>query len=240
MGGRFSGVLFLLFLFAAGEAYSQVSIGVTAGISQNQGPLNGDPYSLTRLWPTLGGDAIAFCTAGSGPAFGANLMWEASKVIGVGVVYSSANLNSADHHRTMRTSSLGLQLKVNFVRNTKKVVPFLQAAYMFTNSNKMHQDKATSTIYGSQTQPSFEITSSTGYGGSADLGVEIRLSEPWALLVLAGIHEVQLESPSANNAVNALNYGSYIAPVSVDGVVWLQGSAGLKYYFSRNSKKRDF
>lgn len=231
-------------LFAL-PSVAQVSFGFNAGIGSSTD--KGDQYALNTSWPKVsptGGSSsnqIVFYEGASATTISAYANWEATRIFSAGLVYSNVQFTGTASHRTGISNSLGVQLKLNFVANTSKVIPFIQAGYMFSNSNTMHQDKATSTQFPTQTQPAFELKSSTTLGIAGDLGVEIKLSAPFAVVVMAGFRGVELTDSASDAFIKALNYGaSFQSPSNIDGVFWMQGTIGLKYYVGFGKKKRDF
>ncbi len=238
----------LLWVFLALPSKAQVSFGIYAGFGNSMD--KGDQYALNTAWSVIpppssnngsSSQQIKFYDGASSSAFSANVNWEATPIFSAGLVYNNTHFTGSASHRTGSSSSLGIQLKLNFVANTRKVIPFIQAGYMFTNSNTMHQAKATSTKIATQTQPAFELKSSTSLGIAADLGVEIKLSTPLSLVLLAGFRGVELTDSSSDAFIKALNYGAgFQSPSNIDGVFWIQGSIGLKYYVGVGKKKRDF
>ncbi len=231
-----------ILILVAGTSTAQVSLGVYAGLG-NVGN-GGDTYALTSKWPTTatGGESkYAFFDRSSATTVMVNGVWEATPHFGAALLYRSTHFNSDAAHRSGSCTSIGIQFRINFISNKKKVIPFFQAAYMFSNSFTMHQEKATSSNYPTQTQPAFDLSFSSDLGVGGDLGIEIKLSQPFSVIVMWGVHGANLDNASALKTIQSLSWGAGVqAPISLDGVVWTQGSIGLKYYIGGGKKKRDF
>ncbi len=231
----------LLTLFFASEAKAQFSVGAHFGYAGSVD--GGDAYGLNTPWPSAlsgGGGSMVFTQGGTGTSALLNLTWEATSILGISLVYHTSSQTMAESKRRMTSNSIGIQVKVNFVRNIQKVVPFFQAGYFFSNSNTVKQEAAVSSKYPSQVMPAFEFKYSTTLGVSGDLGVEFKLSQPVSFVIQAGLHGVQLASEPDVNA-SSLDLGpSYRSPSNFDGAFWFQATGGVKYYFGKGKKKRDF
>ncbi|MBS1976221.1 MAG: hypothetical protein JST46_02550 [Bacteroidetes bacterium] len=230
------------------ESLAQISFGFQAGaVSVTD---KNDPYGLDNVWQTKTtgtgtnsnnsqtDNSTQFFSGGTGSSILAHLTWEASDHIGLTLLYRTTDFKMTVNHRTATSNSLGVQFKVNFVKNTEKFVPFFQAEYMFMNSNQMTQNAATSTTHPTQSQPAYSINSKTALGIGGDLGLEFKLSQSLALVVVGGFHGIQASDGSEN--LSSLNYGSYYAPTQISGVFFAQFTGGLKYYVGKGKKKRDF
>ncbi|MDZ4715372.1 MAG: hypothetical protein SH819_07870 [Cytophagales bacterium] len=241
-------------LFLSTGARAQFSIGANFGVAVAESG-GDDFFSLNKAWPTVGtgsgpssgSGGIPIAKGGSGNVLNFNLTWEASRILGISLVYRTISLTMPENSRTAGTNSLGVQFKVNFVKNTNKVVPFFQGGFFFTNSNTLKQTLAVSSQYPTQTMPAFEKSYSTGAGFSADLGVEFKLNQSFALVVQGGLNGADYYSgddtfaKSLNmNSSNPSPNSQYISPSNFDGVFWLQATGGIKYYLGRGTKKRDF
>ncbi|MDZ4715371.1 MAG: hypothetical protein SH819_07865 [Cytophagales bacterium] len=243
----------LVFLLLSTRSQAQFSFGAHFGYAVSSD--GGDSFPLDRPWRTSynspgqssGGGAMVVGEAGSGPSLNFNLTWEASRILGISLVYRTITLTMPQTFRTASSNSLGVQFKVNFVKNTRQVVPFLQAGFYFTNSNKVNQSKAVSTQYPTQTIPGFEKSYSSSLGISSDFGVEFKLSQPVSLVVQVGLHGADFGS-SDDTFAKALNMNTsnpspniqYTSPTNFDGAFWIQATGGIKYYVGRGKKKRDF
>ncbi len=177
---------------------------------------------------------MRFFSKGTGSFVKFTAMWEVSEIFSAGLTYRMAKWNMDENFRNATINSLGGLFRVNFTSNTKKVVPFFQGTFYFTNSNTMTQQQATN---GAQTQPAFNLSVSTSIGFEMDLGVEFKVGRSLGLQVTAGYGGVQATDP---DLVVNFNYSPYYSPQHIDGVFNYGFSAGLKYYTGRGSKKRDF
>ncbi|MBS1544976.1 MAG: hypothetical protein JST14_15170 [Bacteroidetes bacterium] len=239
----------IMFLFLTPlESLAQFSFGLEAGTginTDNSGPLV--PYALSTQWPlkssttSTEGDALWFYDKGSALSISGIITWEASAHFGLSAVFRSLNWTMNANHRTSSMNSVGLQFKFNFVRNTKKFVPFAQAEFMAINSNHLSQQKAASPTYPQQVQPAFEQSFTTNLGVGLDLGGEISISQPFSIVLKGGLHGVQIAVPDKDkDFTRSLDYGVYLPPGGLDGVVFAQLTAGIKYYTGRTKKKRDY
>jgi hypothetical protein len=235
-------VVVLICLMAPMTVLGQISFGIYGGVGtslQTQ-----DAYALSKTWPTTGstGDKqLAFYEGSSTSAIMANVGWDITRHFGIAFVYRSTNFPLNDNHRSGTSTSMGFQMKINFASNTRKVIPFFQAAYMFSNNHNLKQDKVTSPTIPTQTLPAMDISYSTSLGLAADFGIEFKLGQAFALVVMAGAHGADMNSSDATKKVQALNWGTgVIVPQNIDGTLWAQGSLGLKYYVQKGKKKRDF
>lgn len=225
------------------EGYSQFSVTVTGGFALGQD--KDDTYALDKVWPTSSGSGVSnqlvFLQGASGGVGSVVVSWEASSIFSLAAVYRSVSFSSSASDRHTQANSFGVQAKFNFIRNTKPIVPFIQTEYMFSNALKLSQGAVTSPTYPNQKQPAFSNYSvSTTLGIGVDLGTEIKISDPLSFIVLAGYHGIQLTNNDDKALFNSLNYGTYLKPVSFDGVFYIQITGGMKYYFGRQKKKRDF
>lgn len=199
-----------------------------------------DPYGINNPWvPTSGNntsteDGLKFFSGGSSTTIKLNAMWEVSEIFSAGIAYKMMSWKMDKNFRTSDMSSLGVQFRINFVGNTKRVVPFFQGTYYPINNTTMTQQQATS---GSQTQPAFTLSQSTSLGFDADLGLEVKIGKSWAALLTGGFSGTQ--ATDSGLTIN-YDYTPYVAPKHIDGVFSYAFSAGIKYYTGRGVKKRDF
>ena len=108
-------------------------------------------------------------------------------------------------------------------------------------ANKNSQNSATSTKYPAQTQPAYEASFSTNLGIGGDLGLEIKLTDAFRLLLMGGLHGVEWSVKQGTAVAGTLNYGAaYATPNGFDGVFFTQFVGGVKYYLGKGKKKRDF
>jgi hypothetical protein len=227
-------VLLLFVVFAsAGQVSFSVNFGTVVAAEDD------DPYSLKNTWVPISGnssqtESMRFYSKGTGTLIKFTGMWEVSEIFSAGLTYRMVKWNMEEAHRTSDINSLGGLFRVNFTRNTKKVIPFFQGTFYFSNNNTMKQDQATQ---GSQTQPAFTLTASTSIGFDIDLGIEFKVGKAWGLQATAGYGGVQATNPDLT--VN-FNYGSYYGPKYIDGVFNYAFSVGAKYYTGRSAKQRDF
>lgn len=235
---------FLLLLSFVIPASGQVSVSASIG------PLgdveHGDPYALKAQWVAKSGSgpdqstSVVFFESQTGLVKTINLMYEATPHFSVGLIFQDVDFTMEVNKRSGHSTSLGALIRVNFTSNEKKVIPFVQGAYMFTNTSTIKQELATSAIYPTQTQPAYERTASTNLGIAADLGIEFKVGKAWALQVTGGLHGIQVVPSDDGDFFKNLNYGSYVSPSDLDGVFFLAFQGGIKYYFGKGSKKRDF
>ncbi|MBY0434667.1 MAG: hypothetical protein K2U26_11205 [Cyclobacteriaceae bacterium] len=232
----FKGLIILFFTLSLASVHAQISVTVRGGVLA--GMEGSDSFALNNPWPNGSGkNSIVFLGSGAkGSSFNASVMWEASEIVSVGMIYSTISF-SADVGRKLSATSFGPVFKVNFVRNTKRVIPFFLVGYTFSNNVKYSQEKATSTTYAAQVQPAFSGSGTTSLGLIGDFGAEIRLTKSIHALLTAGWRGFDLGSVS----VNVPSYGTgFQQPAGFDGTTFLQFDAGLKYYLGKGKKKRDF
>ncbi len=226
------------------EGYSQFSVTVLGGFALDQD--KDDPYSLDKVWPAPsnsgGSNQLVFLQGASGGVGAVSVFWEASSIFSLGAVYRSISFSTSSSDRHTQVTSFGVQAKFNFIKNTKPIVPFIQTEYIFSNSSKLSQGAVTSSAFPNQKQPAFSNYSvSTTLGVGVDLGTEIKISDPLSFIVMGGYHGIQLTNNDDKALFNTLNYGSsYLKPGNFDGIWYLQITGGMKYYFGRQKKKRDF
>ena len=246
-------IVFAMALLFSSSAIGQVSFGVTIGAVTSVD--HDDTYGLYRQWPaatstsggsgssgsSTGNTSVVIADQGTGLSKSFFLTWEASEIFGITLVYRNIDLNMPQSARKASSNGLGLQFKLNFISNTKTVVPFLQGEFLFANSNTISQNSATSTQYPAQTQPAYEASFSTNLGIGGDLGLEIKLTDAFRLLLMGGLHGVEWTAEQGNAVAGTLNYGAaYVTPNGFDGVFFTQFGGGLKYYLGKGKKKRDF
>ena len=236
----------IIFICAVTSGYAQISITVSGGFVSSID--KNDQYGLNVAWSGItsgggtSGSGLVFLSGSSGGASQMNIMWEASKIFSVGFLYQRISFSTSDSKRTAAGTNLGPVIKINFARNTRKIFPFFQLAYTFSNQTILSQEKVTSTRYPSEIQPSFSNQStSTDFGFMADLGAEVRITNSFNFIFTSGLHGFQLADDAwAKNLLSTLSYGNYQKPDYLDGAFYIQISGGLKYYFGRQKKKRDF
>ncbi len=236
-------LLFAVFLLLSVVSWSQVSMGINAGYASS---VDGeDAYWLYGKWPTTGSNQppglITYYKNSEKGAKGFSksvfVTWEVSKLFGVSLVYRNISFIMNDAYRKASNNSLGLRLHLNFRSHEKKFVPFIRGEYMFINSHTLKQETATGVD--NQVQPSFELTFKSNLGIGGDLGAEVRLSPAIYLQVVGGFHGIQITGGKKVNF--PLYVGSSIQqPVEISGTFFMQFSGGLKYYFSKRKKQRDF
>lgn len=243
-------LLLVWVLVLSTEGFGQISFGVAIGGVNCLD--HGDSYALTTAWPqvpssttgnnnTSTNNKLSFGENATGSIKSAFVGWEATEHLAISLLYRGVDMSNSENKRSSSFASYGLQVKLNFVKNTKRVVPFFQAEYYFLNSNKIKQEKVTSTNHPSQTQPAFEKTFSTNLGIGGNLGMEIKLSDSFSLMLMAGVHGVQLADDTEKNFLASLNYGAaFQNPSNIDGTFFMQFSGGIKYYVRSTGKKRDF
>jgi len=203
-----------------------------------------DPFSLKNSdkWVPISGsngstsDPIVFFTAATGIVYKLSAMWEVGEIFSAGLAFRSIQWNMEEEHRTSDMQSLGVQFRINFASNTKKVVPYFQGAYYFSNSNYMEQAQATGSSP-DKTQPAFSTSQKTSLGFDADFGLEVKVSNNLGLQFTLGFMGTQATEPGYELD---LDYGAYQGPSNLDGVFNYSLSTGLKYYVGRGAKKRDF
>ena len=250
-------IVFAMALLFSSSAIGQVSFGLTIGAVACTD--SDDPYGLNTQWPApastsgssgssgsgssgIGGSTkMVIAEQGTGLSKALFLTWEASEIFGITLVYRNVDLSMPQSARKASSNGLGLQFKVNFISNTKRIVPFVQGEFMFANSNTISQSAATSTKYPAQTQPTFDASFSTNLGVGGDLGLEVKLTDAFRLLLMGGVHGVEWAGAEGSSFASTLNYGAaYATPNSFDGVFYTQFAGGVKYYLGKSKKKRDF
>ena len=252
---RLFAIVCAMALLFSSSAIGQVSFGLTIGsVASTQ---TDDPYGLNTQWPapastggssgsgssggSTGNTRVVIANQGTGLSKSFFLTWEASEIFGITLVYRNIDLDMPQSARKASSNGLGLQFKLNFISNTKRVVPFFQGEFLFTNYNTISQTSATSTKYPAQTQPAFDASFSTNLGIGGDLGLEIKLTDSFRLLLMGGLHGVEWTAEQGNAVAGTLNYGAaYAAPNGFDGVFFTQFVGGVKYYLGKSKKKRDF
>lgn len=227
-----------LFILAFFPSKAQFSFGLQAGYVSAMED-NPDAYGLNKKWPTASDQSIFFYK-GTGSSITGTAFWEITPHFGIGLAYRSVSFNMSENQRSASHQSFGLQFKLNFVKNTKNIVPFVQASYLFSNSNSLHQTAATSIYYPTQKQPGFDESYSVYTGVGLDLGTEIKLSQPFSIVIQGGVHGIDLSESDKGAFISKLDYGTYPAPKGIDGVFYPQFSGGIKYYLGKGMKKRDY
>jgi hypothetical protein len=227
------------------DAVSQISITATGGIMSSTD--TDGKYEMDVKWPapgSYGSKGCNFLQDGTGADFQLNVLWEASKVFSTGLIYQSQSISTPVSKRHASTANLGVLFKLNFVKNNHTVVPFVQFAYTFINQSTVSQEAVTSTVYANQKQPTLsDQSASSAEGLFVDLGTEVKLSPSTSIIFTGGVHgyHLALDNSSAALAMSSLNYGTNVqSPSTIDGTVFRQFNAGLKYYFGKRKMKRDF
>ncbi|MBS1545556.1 MAG: hypothetical protein JST14_18100 [Bacteroidetes bacterium] len=235
-------LLFLLLgsLGAFLETNAQISVGIVGGVATSADKQ--DPFGLNMQWAPKGNPSDShtqFFFGGKSTPFSMFVMWEVSPHFGIGLTYRVTNFSKGDmttSHRNSSVNSMGIQFRINFVKNSKKVIPYMLAEYMFLNSFRVWQDQATSTTFPTQVQPAFSEVYSTNVGLGGSLGVEFKASQSLGLFIQGGYNGVMAEY----SFPSALNYGNYVAPTGLSGIWFIQFSGGVRYYLGTGGKKRDF
>ena len=99
-----------------------------------------------------------------------------------------------------------------------------------------------------QAMPAFEQSYSTSLGLVADLGLEIKLSQPVSLVIQLGGRGAQFTGENSGVFAKSINVNTknpspnvqYKSISNFDGAFWVQATGGIKYYFGKSKKKRDF
>ncbi|HRI79961.1 MAG TPA: hypothetical protein PLR06_10545, partial [Cyclobacteriaceae bacterium] len=113
------------------------------------------------------------------------------------------------------------------------------AGYFFSNNYSITQGQATSTVYPTQVQPAFSVTGSGNVGLLAEFGAEVRLTS--SIYFIANVGGRGIDIGGSLGKPTLPSYGSgYQQPTDFDGSFFLSYNAGLKYYFGKGKKKRDF
>jgi len=229
-----TGLVFLSMLQTAAQPSFFLNIGTLVAAEGD------DPFRLQNTWTPLSGTGsntsggMVFYEGGTATVIKLSAMWDVSEIFSAGLAYKMIKWNLEHNYRSSDMNCLGAQFRVNFTKNSNKVIPFFQGAFYFSNNNTLTQQQATE---GSQTQPAFNISTSTGIGFDADLGIEFKIGKSWGAQLTAGYGGTQATDPSL---VMNLDYGAYIGPTNIDGVFNYAFTGGIKYYTGRGSKKRDF
>lgn len=165
----------------------------------------------------------------------AGLGWEITDHFSAGLAFQMMNLSSSENFRTADITSLGVQIRVNFSSSENKLVPFFQGAYYFSNAQSYEQKQATNAS-GTQTQPAFTASGNTSVFFNADFGLEYKLSKSMGLQFTAGFNGLQ----PIDEVPAGVDYSPYANPKHFGGGFSVSLAAGIKYYFGRGDKKRDF
>lgn len=219
-------------------AKAQFSIGINAGYLSSLSPA--DPFAPGEDWQDPSNSSeLGFYDGSTGMSTNIFLVWEASNRVSLGLMYRHMKFSNSENKRTSKDSNLGLSFKINFTSHEKKVVPYGQINVVFFGNHKLNQEEVTDNR--GQVQPAFEENVKVKFGAGVDLGLEFRLSGGLYALISGGFHAVDLSEES----------GEFIAPLysgqvtnntpdKIIGPLFLQFSGGIKYYFSKRKKKRDF
>ena len=195
-----------------------------------------DPFALNSPWPTSSqnsSNGLVIYDKGTGISKYISLSYDATRHLTLSFFYRSIDF-TAPTQRSGTSNGLGINIRLNLAKNTKSVLPFLVAEYIFSNNNTFIQAKATSTAFSTQVQPAFNISSSTSLGIGLDAGLEFKLSKNIRLIAQFGYHGVDFGS----NITTVTYPVTFISPTYIDGTFFFMGSAGLRFYL--NVKKRDF
>ena len=198
-----------------------------------------DAYALNSPWPTSSPSAgsnsnsLVIYDKGTGISKYISLSYDATRHLTLSFFYRSIAF-TAPTQRSGTSNGLGINIRLNLAKNTKSVLPFFVAEYIFSNNNTLIQTKATSTVFSTQIQPAFSISQSTNLGIGLDAGLEFKLSKNIRLIAQFGYHGVQLTTDNTKVTYPV----TFISPTNIDGTFFFMGSAGLRFYL--NSKKRDF
>lgn len=243
---RFSLAIIFLFLVRAG--YSQISIGINAGYHIGMSRI--DDYRLDRPWPEANASSSAnfefFDESTTGFTKNVNLTWEATKHFGIFLDFSSISYRLPESKRTANSTHLGAGIKVNFISYDKPVVPFMQLQYMFINTSKLKQEEAYNGT-GSYKQPEIVETFKTSLGVGVDTGVEFKIGTAVNLVTGFGFRLVAgTNSAQSKEFLNEYTWTT-MNPAGVKPPDWFETEInhfhlriGLKYYFSKRKKQRDF
>ncbi len=197
-----------------------------------------DQYGMTKTWPNPGNqqeDAMGYFAASTGLHLKAGLGWEITDYFSAGLAFQMMNVSSAENFRTADITSLGVQIRVNFSNSQNKLVPFFQGAYYFSNAQSYEQKSATNAA-GTQTQPAFTVSGNTSTFFNADFGLEYKLSKSMGLQFTAGFNGLQ----PIDEVPAGASYSPYAQPLHFGGGFSVTLAGGIKYYFGRGSKQRDF
>jgi hypothetical protein len=238
-------IVFNLVIVNIGKA--QFSIGIQAGYVMHKNTIS-DDWALNSKWPAINsGPALPlnFFTDGNGSSLAGIVTWEASQHIDLSLTFQSTHYNNHESQRSSSFNAIGPQVKWNIVKHTMKVIPFIQAGILFSPSSSVHQDAATSTINSTPgnpaVQPAFDQAFSTSLVVGAEIGLEIKLSKFISLLVQGGTHGIRYALGGEDTFTQKLNYGAQVQPPDgLNPVAYYTVTGGLKYYFNKSTKKRDF
>lgn len=195
-----------------------------------------DPYALSATWPTPGNETeqgIAFFAGATGLHLKGVLGWEISDHFSAGITFQMLNVSNPANFRKADITSIGGQFRVNFSSSQNQWIPFFQGAFYFSNSQKYTQDQATN---GSQTQPAISASGTTSIGFNADLGLEYLVTKSIGVQLTAGFSGLQ----PIDEVPAGVSYSPYYTPVHFNGGFYFSVCGGIKYYFGRGGKKRDF
>ena len=239
--------LAIIFLFLVRAGYTQISIGFNTGY--HIGVARIDEYRLDRIGPASAQSSKKFeffDEETTGFTKSINLTWEATKHLGIFIDLSSISYRLPSSKRTANSTHFGAGIKVNFISHEKPVVPFMQLQYMFINTSKLKQEDAY-TVTGAYRQPQIEETFKTSLGVGVDAGVEFKLGTAVNIIPSFGFRL----AAGTNTAQSKEFLNDHMwTTTSPDGIMqpdWFETEInhfhfriGLKYYFSKRKKKRDF
>ncbi|QOI96296.1 MAG: hypothetical protein HRU69_01860 [Flammeovirgaceae bacterium] len=229
-------VLALLLTFYTAKA--QISIGINTGYVSSLSPA--DPFAPEKDWQNSSNSSeLGFYDGATGMATNIFLTWEASNRVSLGLVYRYMQFSNSKNNRSSKDGGLGLRFKVNFISHEKKFVPYGQLQFMFFGNHIINQEQVTDSR--GQVQPAFDESVKAKVGVGLDLGLEFKLTGGFYATISGGFHAVDLDEESGR-AIEALYIGqvSNNTPDKIIGPMFIQFSGGLKYYFSKRKKKRDF
>lgn len=223
------------FVSFAFTSLAQPSITLSVGSALTFG--DDDTYSLTKgTFPNPGTqteDGIGFFSGMSGLHLKAGVGWEISDHFSAGLAFQMLNLTSEENFRTADITSLGVQFRVNLSSSQKQWVPFLQGAYYFSNAQTYDQKQTTQ---GTLTQPAIAATGSTSLGFNFDFGLEYKIMKSMGLQFTVGLNGVD----PIPDVPAGTDYSPYYTPEHFNGGLSMTFAGGIKYYFGRGDKKRDF
>jgi hypothetical protein len=173
-------------------------------------------------------------------------MYDLNPKWSVGIGFTNLQFSASATKRQVNSSTFSVRVKYNFVPSTKPFVPYLQVGYNFLNNIDLSLGQFTNTF--GQRQEQFSGSTTTYLGVSFNLGAEIRLSNPFRFVVSSGLNKVNLTSDDNILSTAFYNNPSRTSndpvntkpPTAVNGVGFWSYTAGLKYYFGRTKKKRNF
>ncbi len=223
--------------FCACVTTAQPSLTLSVGSAAFIGD---DNFALSKTWSTPGNpsdEVMGFFAGASGLHVKGVLAWEVSDFFSAGPAMQLLNLTSAENFRKIDIVSLGGHFRVNFSSSQKQWVPFIQGVFYFSNSQTYDQKQATNSSYTPpQVQPAFNLTGTTSIAFNVDLGLEYMIMKSMGIQVTAGFNGLQ----PIDEVPASVDYSPYFTPRTFDGGFSITLAGGIKYYFGRGDKKRDF